>query len=212
MEADKAMQFIYIQDQIKNRRLASGETVFPCLYLTGICITSLIFVEAIIHIVEFPAVISSLLGHLQRDEFYRFAEKLMSDAFLPFAKTSFYMISARKCRLPYQEPQCVTPSSRRINLSSKSEMRRVVGRTAANPIEQHLAALLGQPRIVSEDLKLLVQQVCDATNFGYEGIHPLHRATKREVLERTEENWANICQKSTSIAVNQRTVAGRSHA
>jgi hypothetical protein len=29
MEADEAMQFIYAQDQIKNRRLSSSETVFP---------------------------------------------------------------------------------------------------------------------------------------------------------------------------------------
>jgi hypothetical protein len=82
-------------------------------------------------------------------------------------------------------------------------MRKVVGRTAANPIEQHLAALMGQPRIVSEDLKLLVQQVCDATNFRYEGMHTLHRATKREVLEWVEENWANLGQEFASIAANQ---------
>jgi hypothetical protein len=124
--------------------------------LTGIGITPLIFVEAIIHIVEFPAVISPPLGLLQLDEFHRFAAKLMSQALLPFAKTNFYMMSARKCRSPYQEFHGVTPSSRRIILSSKSEMRRVVGRRATDPIEQHLAALLGQPRIVLEDFKLLV--------------------------------------------------------
>jgi hypothetical protein len=89
MEADEAMQFIYVQDQIRNRRLAHGETVFSCSCLTGIGITLLIFVEAIIHIVEFPAVISPLLAHLQLDEFHRFAERLMSDALLPFVKTSF---------------------------------------------------------------------------------------------------------------------------
>jgi hypothetical protein len=77
MEADEALQFIYVQEQIKNRRLAYGETVFPCSCLTGIEITLLIFVQAIIHIVEFPAVISPLLGHLQLAEFHQFAEKLM---------------------------------------------------------------------------------------------------------------------------------------
>jgi hypothetical protein len=34
MEVDEAMQFIYVQDQIKNWRLAYGEIVFPCSYLT----------------------------------------------------------------------------------------------------------------------------------------------------------------------------------
>jgi hypothetical protein len=158
--------------------------------LTGIWITPLIFIEAIIHIVEFPPVISPLLGHLQLDEFRRFAEKLMSDALLPFTKTNFDMMSARKRRSLYQELHGVTPSSRQIILSSKSDIRRVVD--SANPIEQHLAALLGQPRIVSEDLKLLVQQVRDAMNFRYEGMHTLHRATKREVLEWIEENWVNL--------------------
>jgi hypothetical protein len=85
-------------------------------------------------------------------------------------------------------------------------MRRVVGRTAADPIQQHLAALLGEPRIVSEGLKLLVHQACDATNFRYEGMHALHRATKRQVFEWIKENWANLGQEFTSIAANQRTV------
>jgi hypothetical protein len=144
--------------------------------------------------VEFPAVISLLLGHLQLDEFHRFAEKLMSDALLPFAKTNFYMMNARTRRSLSQELHGVTPSSRQIILSSKSETRKVVGRTAADPIEQHLAAFLGQPRIVSEDLKLLIQQVCDATNFRDEGMHILHRATKKEILEWSDENWANLGQ------------------
>jgi hypothetical protein len=157
MEADEAMQFIYVQDQIKNWRLAYGETVFPCSCLTGIGITPLISVEAIIHILEFPAVISPPLGHLQLDEFHLLAEKLMSDALLSFTKTNFYMMRTRKRRSLYQELHGVTPSSRRIVLSSKSEIRRMVGRTAANPIEQHLGALLGRPRIASEDLKMLIQ-------------------------------------------------------
>jgi hypothetical protein len=136
----------------------------------------------------------------------------MSDALLPFTKTNSYMMSARKRRSLYQKPHGATPSSRGIILSSKSEMRRVIGRTAANPIEQHLAVLLDQPRIVSEDLKLLVQQACDATNFRDEGMHTLNRATKKEVLEWIEENWANLGQEFTSIPANQRTVTRRSHA
>jgi hypothetical protein len=61
-------------------------------------------------------------------------------------------------------------------------------------------------------LKLLAQQTCNATNFRYEGMHTLHRATKREVLEWIEENWVNPGQEFMSIAANQRTMTERSHA
>jgi hypothetical protein len=151
--------------------------------------TPLIYVEAVIHIVEFPATISPLLGETTRDEFHSFIEKLMSDALLPFAKTNFNMISARKRRSPYQEFHGVAPSSRRIILSSKSEIRGVIGRTAVDPIEQHLGALLGQPRVLSEQLKLLVMQVCEVADVPFEGAHGLNRSTKREVLEWIGENW-----------------------
>jgi hypothetical protein len=93
--------------------------------------------------------ISLLLGETPTDEFHIFAEKLMSDALLPFSKTNFNMMSARKRRLLYQELRVVTPSSRHIILSSKSEMRGVIRRTAGDPIKQHLGALPGQPRVLS---------------------------------------------------------------
>jgi hypothetical protein len=95
---DEAMRFIDVQEQVKNRRLAFGETISSFTYLTGIGITLLIDVEAVIHIVEFPATISPLLDETTTYEFYIFAEKLMSDALLPFTKTNFNMISARKPR------------------------------------------------------------------------------------------------------------------
>jgi hypothetical protein len=97
-EDDEVMPFIYVQDRAKNRRFADGETTSPCICLTGIGITPLIYVEAIIHIVEFPAMISPLLSETTTDEFHIFAEKLMSDALLLFAKTNFNMMSARKRR------------------------------------------------------------------------------------------------------------------
>jgi hypothetical protein len=52
MEDDKAMQFIYIQDQVKKWRLAPGETISPWACVTEIGITPLIYVEVVIHIVE----------------------------------------------------------------------------------------------------------------------------------------------------------------
>jgi hypothetical protein len=94
----QAMQFTYAQDQVKNWWLAYGETISPCTSLTEIGITPLIDVEAVIHIVEFPATISPLLGETTTDEFHIFAEKLMFNALLPFAKTNFNMMSAQKRR------------------------------------------------------------------------------------------------------------------
>jgi hypothetical protein len=61
MEDDEAMPFIYVQGQVNNRRLAYGEAISSCTCLTGIGITLLIYVEAVIHIVEFPAATSPLL-------------------------------------------------------------------------------------------------------------------------------------------------------
>jgi hypothetical protein len=150
------MQFIYVKNQIKNRRLAYSETISLCPSLTGIGITPLIFVEAVIHSVEFPATISPLLGETTMDEIHIFAEKLMFDALLPFAKTNFNIMSAQKRSSLYQKLHRVGHSSRRIILSSKSEISGVIERTAVDPIEQYLGALLGQPRVLSEELKLLV--------------------------------------------------------
>jgi hypothetical protein len=82
-----------------------------------------------------------------------------------------------------------SPSSRRIILSSKSEMRGVIGRTAVDPIEQYLGALLGPPRGLSEESKLLVGQVCEAADVPFEGAHALNGPTKRKVLEWIGENW-----------------------
>jgi hypothetical protein len=134
----------------------------------------------------------------------------VSDALLPFAKTNFNMLSARKRRSLYQELHGVAPSSRRIILSSRSEMREVIGRTAVDPIEQHLGALLGQSRVLSEELKLLVVQVCETADVSFEGAHALNRSTKREVLEWIGENWDARSETFTTITVNQRTMSGRS--
>jgi hypothetical protein len=122
--------------------LAYGETISPCACLTGIRITPLMHVEAGIHIVKFPATISSLLRETTTDEFHIFAKKLMSDGLPLFAKTNFNMISARKRRSLCQKLHGAAPSSRCIILSSKPEMKGVIGGTAVDPIEQYLGALL----------------------------------------------------------------------
>jgi hypothetical protein len=62
-------------------------------------------------------------------------------------------------------------------------MREVIGRTPVDPIDQHLGELLGHPRVLSEELKLLVVQMCGAADVPFDGAHALNHATKREVLE-----------------------------
>jgi hypothetical protein len=130
----------------------------------------------------------------------------MSDALLPFAKTRFYMMSARKRRSLYQDLHGVAPSSRRIILSAKSEMRSVVAHRAIDPIEQHLAALLRVPKVLAQDLKLLVEQVCGTAGTSFEGQHSLNRSTKREVIEWIGANWADLGGVFATVAANQRTV------
>jgi hypothetical protein len=183
MEDDAAVQFIYVQDQVKNRRLAYGETILPCACLTGIGITPLIYVGAIMHVVEFPVTISPLLGESTTDKFQNFTEKLISNALPLFTKTNFNMVSAQKRCLLYQELQGVAPSSRRIILSSKSKTRGVIRRTAVGPIEQHLGVLLGRPRVLWEELKFLVVQVCEGADVPFEGAYALNPWIKRELLE-----------------------------
>jgi hypothetical protein len=72
MKDDEAMQLLYVQDQVKNRRLGYDETISLCQCLIAIGMTPLIDVESAIHIVKFPATISPLLGETTTDEFHIF--------------------------------------------------------------------------------------------------------------------------------------------
>jgi hypothetical protein len=204
MEEDEAMKFMYVHTEVKNRRLSYGETVSPCPELMHLGFTPLIFADAVLFVVGFPTVMEPHIGNADPDTFHRLAENLMSDALLPFAKTNFYMMSSRKRRSLYQELQGVTPSSRRIILSSKSELRGVMGPRAVDPIEQHLASLLGRSHVLSEELKLLVTQVCETRRVTFEGTHSLSRATKREVLDWIGQQWDQLGDAFTMISVNQR--------
>jgi hypothetical protein len=155
----------------------------------------------VLHIVGCPAPVSPFLGDIDIEQFDVFAEKLMSDALLPFAKTNFHMMRSRRRRSLYQELHAVAPSSRRIILFSKAEMKAAHG-----PIEKHLGELPGRTRILSEDLKLFVAQVCDTTGVPFEGTQLLRRSTKREVLEWIGENRSTLGEAFTTIAANQRRV------
>jgi hypothetical protein len=172
-------------------------------------ITPLIYIEATIHIAEFPATISPLLGETTTDEFHIFTEKLTSDALLPFVETNSNMMSARKPHSPYQEFHGVASSSRRIILSSKLEMRGVIGQITLDPIEQHLGALLGHPR---GSLGRVEASCCPAVRSRR---CPFRRSAcaesidQREVLEWIGENWDALRETFTTVAANQRTVSGR---
>jgi hypothetical protein len=205
MEADEALRFLYVHEQVTNRRLAYGETISLCRCLTGIGMTSLMFAEALIFTVGVAASISPLVWDSSVDTFHIVTEKLMSDFLFPFVKTDFYLMSAQKRRSLHQELQGVVPSSRRILLSSKSEMKSVVGPDAIDPIEQNLAGLLGCPRILTEYLKILVTQVYEDTRIPFEARHPLNRSTKREVLDWIGENWERLGQGFTTFATSQPT-------
>jgi hypothetical protein len=107
------------------------------------------------------------------DQLHIHLEKPMSDLLLPFIKTKLTLVSPRKLRSPCQELQGVHPSSRRIMLSSKS----VIVGPAVDPIEKHLAALLGRKRILAQDLRLLVEHVCHMANFLFDGPRAFPRST-----------------------------------
>jgi hypothetical protein len=137
------------------------------------------------------------------DEFHIFAEKLMSDALFRFTKTKFNILSVRKRRSLYHKLRTAVPSIRCIILSSKSETTGVTGRIIVDPIEQNFGALLGQSRVLSEELKLLVVQVYEAVDVPFEGVRALNRSTKREAFEWIGENWDALGETFTTIAANQ---------
>jgi hypothetical protein len=89
-------------------------------------------------------------------------------------------------------------------------MRGLIGRTSFDPIEQHLGVLLGHPRVLSEELKLLVVQLCEVADVPFEGAHALNRSTEREVLEWIGENWDTLGETVTTIAAIPRAMSGRS--
>jgi hypothetical protein len=114
-------------------------------------------------------------------------EKLMSDLLLPFVKTKQTLVSPRKRCSLCQELQGVHPS-RRIILSSKLVLECVIVWPAVDPIEKHLAGLLGRKRILAQDLLLLVEQACHTANFPFDGPHALPRSTKREIVRWIQDN------------------------
>jgi hypothetical protein len=69
---------------------------------------------------------------------------------------------------------------------------------------------MSQPRVLSEELMLLVTPVCEAADISFEGSHALNRSTKREVFEWIGENWNALGETFPTITNNQQIVSGRS--
>jgi hypothetical protein len=53
-------------------------------------------------------------------------------------------------------------------LSSKSALKSVIVGPAIDPIEKHLARFFGRKRILAQDLRLLIEQVCHTANFPFD--------------------------------------------
>jgi hypothetical protein len=156
LEIDEAVKFLYAQHEVKNRRLAYGETVTPGAGTMGLAITPLIFAESLLCHVGFPITLSPPVLEIGEIALHISVEKLMSDVLLPWGKTKFSRMSARKRRSLYQELHGVSASSQRVILSSKSQLRAAIDPPAINPFEEHPAKLVGRKRIPAEELRILV--------------------------------------------------------
>jgi hypothetical protein len=151
MEIDLAMNFVYAQREVKNRRLAYEEIVHPCGDMHPADRDPLFHAEVLLSFVGFPMCVNDTLiipeGEVIRGE----VEELFSDALLPFEKANLSGMSNRKRRSLFQELAGVVLSSRRISLSSKSQTKRVLAGQAVDPVERHIAGLLGRTRFLSEE-------------------------------------------------------------
>jgi hypothetical protein len=122
MKIDEAVEFLYSQRAVKNRRLEYGEIVSPFEYIKSLWFSCLIYAESLFCVVGFPMTLSQLVLDQGENGIHIAVERLMSDILLPFAKTSFIMMSPQKRRSLFQELHGVSPSSRRVIISAKQLM------------------------------------------------------------------------------------------
>jgi hypothetical protein len=206
MEIDQGMKFVYAQREVKNRRFAYGEIVDPCDDKHPFDRDPLLYAEVLLSFIGFPMSVNYPVIMQEAEVIRGYVEELFSDVLLPFAKTNLSAMSNRKRRSLFQELAGVTPSSRRIMLSSKSQTKRVLAGQEIDPVERHIVGLLGRTRVLSEELRLVIEQVCEAATVSFEGPHRLNRSTKREMLDWISANWEELGQVVTSITANQRTL------
>jgi hypothetical protein len=133
---------------------------------------------------------------------------LTSDILLPFAKTNFTIVSPQNRRLLFQELHGVSPSSHRVIISAKKFMGKAIEHPTINLFEEHLAGLLdGRKKVPSEDLRVLIGQVCEQTSQDSDGPRRLSRSTKREMLEWIEGHWEEIGPAFRFAAASQRRMS-----
>jgi hypothetical protein len=192
--------------QSKIRRLAYGENVLGGLgrgYPYDLSTPPMVYIEALMHFIGFPTCLLAMEPS-DEDTFSHYVESLICDDLLPFAKTNFSAMSCRKRRSLYQELEGVITSSRRIILSSKSQMGHIMA--PSNPFESHLAKMLGRKRILSSELQAIIQEACETDHVEFDGTCPLRRSPKRDLLHWIEVNWDELGQLLTAIAANQNTL------
>jgi hypothetical protein len=129
MEVDVAMKCVSAYVHVKSRRLAYGEVVGAWRDLSDMKISPFVFVQAVLCAVGFPVHITfavDCFGPPPEDHVSHLVEKLMSDELMPFTKSKMPLMNCSRRRSPYQELKGVTPSARRVILSSKSDMAGVI--------------------------------------------------------------------------------------
>jgi hypothetical protein len=137
----------------------------------------------------------------------RCVEYFLSDALYPFAKTNLAAMSNNaRCSL-YQELHGVALSSRRVLMSSKSAMGTVLDVKTSDPIERHIAGLLGKRRVLAEALRTLIGEMGQTAADGVEPLPNLRRATKRAILEWIATNWGDFGEPFTALTANQWTIS-----
>jgi hypothetical protein len=67
-------------------------------------------------------------------------------------------------------------------LFAKSEIKAVLKRTASDPIERHLAKLLGKKRLLSDELKMIITELCQRDSRYGDELKNLKRMTKTCML------------------------------
>jgi hypothetical protein len=131
------------------------------------------------------------------DQLHIYLKKLIPNLLLPFAKTKLFLVSPQKRCSLYQELQNVHPSSWRTILSSKSALKSLIVELAVDPIEKHLTGLLGRKRILAQDLRLLIEQVCHTANLPFDVPRALPCSNKTKIFRWIADSWEYLNEQFT---------------
>jgi hypothetical protein len=76
----------------------------------------------------------------------------------------------------------------------------------SDPIEKHLAELLGRKRVLTEDLRFLITEVGKEDVTRVVPLPNLKRATKKAMLECIAANWAGVESRFGAISTARRRI------